>query len=142
MRYKTKVTVLTGGKEYKPGMVLPKDISNTDMAFLKSKKFVEPVDTEFMTDAEDYDEPEMADDKDYGEPDIEDESDIFLGFGEKELEALKSPEEILKIRSKKDVVSYAASIGLDLEDNYENRPLKDLQEEVINFQEGNIEDDV
>ena len=44
MRYKTKVTVVTGGKAYNPGTILPADISGADLAFLKSKKFVEPAD--------------------------------------------------------------------------------------------------
>ena len=35
MRYKTKVTVLTGEREYRPGTVLPADISSADLAFLK-----------------------------------------------------------------------------------------------------------
>ena len=44
MRYRTKVTVVTGGREYKPGTILPEDISKGDLAFLKSKGFVDPVD--------------------------------------------------------------------------------------------------
>ena len=44
MRYKTKVTVTTQGKVFKPGSILPEDLSKSDLAFLKSKKFVEPVD--------------------------------------------------------------------------------------------------
>lgn len=122
MRYKTKVTVVTGGKDYKPGTILPKDISDTDMAFLKSKGFVEPTDIESVADG-------------YDEPDLEEGDSDFSGFSEKTPDTLKSVEEILKIRSKKDVAAYAVSIGLDLGDDYEEKPLKDLQEEVINFQE-------
>ena len=44
MRYKTKVTVTTQGKVFKPGSILPEDLSKSDLAFLKSKKFVEPAD--------------------------------------------------------------------------------------------------
>lgn len=121
MRYKTKVTVVTGGKDYEPGTILPKDISDIDMAFLKSKGFVEPADIESVESG-------------YYEPDSE-EDNAFLGFDEKTPDALKSVKEILKIRSKKDVASYAASIGLDLGTDYEERPLKDLQEAIINFQE-------
>ena len=42
-----------------------------------------------------------------------------------------------KPKAKKDVAAYAASIGLDLGD-YENKKLKELQDEVINFQEEQI----
>ena len=44
MRYRTKVEVVTNGKTYKPGSILPDDISASDLAFLKMKKFVVPVD--------------------------------------------------------------------------------------------------
>lgn len=111
MRYRTKITVVTGGKTYKPGTVLPEDISREDLSFLKSKGFVELAD---MAPAAD----ECEDAKNEGEPD-----------------RFKSPEEIRKIRSKKEVSVYAASIGLDLGEDYEGKALKDLQEEVINFQE-------
>ena len=47
MRYRTKVTVVTGGKEYQPGSILPADISDADLNFLKSKGFVTP--TEALT---------------------------------------------------------------------------------------------
>lgn len=44
MAYRTKVTVVTNGKEFKPGAILPADISKLDLDFLKSKKFVEVID--------------------------------------------------------------------------------------------------
>ena len=127
MRYKTKVTVLTGGKTYNPGTILPADISSADLAFLKSKKFVEPVDIPAAL----VDETE----------DREDEGGDFSGFNERVPEALKSPEEIRKIRTKKDIFSYAASVGLDLGENYEEKSLKELQETVINFQEEKLEEE-
>lgn len=127
MRYKTKVTVVTGGKAYNPGTILPADISSADLTFLKSKKFVEPADVA----------PVFADETE----DPEDEGGDFSGFNEKEPEALKSPEKIRKIRTKKDVFSYAASIGLDLGENYEEKALKELQEIVINFQEEKLEEE-
>ena len=62
MRYKTKVTVLTGEREYRPGTVLPADISSADLAFLKGKGFVEPVDpAPGMWIESDEDEPAEAD---------------------------------------------------------------------------------
>ena len=128
MRYRTKVTVITDGREYEPGEVLPSDISGVDLAFLKSKGFVEPADiAPAAMDSHDEEEQE--------------ESGDFSGFDEREPDALKSPEEIRKIRSKKDVFSYAASIGLDLGEDYEGKSLKDLQEEVVNFQEEHLEGD-
>lgn len=127
MMYKTKVTVVTGGKAYKPGTILPADISKADLAFLKSKKFVEPADVA----------PAFTDETE----DPEDESGDFSGFNEKEPDALKSPEEIRKIRTKKDVFGYAASVGFDLGENYDEKSLKELQEAVINFQEEKLEEE-
>ena len=74
------------------------------------------------------------------EADPDDEGGDFSGFDEREPEALKSPDEIRKFRSKKDVFNYAASIGFSLGENYEEKSLKALQEEVINFQEEKLED--
>ena len=128
MRYRTKVTVVTGGREYKPGTILPEDISKGDLAFLKSKGFVDPVDMA----------PAAAAGDDEADPD--DEGGDFSGFDEREPEALKSPDEIRKFRSKKDVFNYAASIGFSLGENHEEKSLKALQEEVINFQEEKLED--
>ena len=127
MMYKTKVTVVSGGKAYKPGTILPADISKADLAFLKSKKFVEPADVA----------PVFADETE----DPEDEGGDFSGFNEKEPDALKSPEEIRKIRTKKDVFGYAASVGFDLGENYDEKSLKELQEAVINFQEEKLEEE-
>ena len=39
------------------------------------------------------------------------------------------------MRTKKDLYQYALSIGLDLGDDYEERKVGDLADEVINFQE-------
>ena len=128
MRYRTKVTVIAGGREYGPGKILPEDISKGDLAFLKSKGFVDPVDMAPATAAGDDEE------------DPADEGGGFSGFNEREPDALKSPDEIRKIRSKKDVYNYADSIGFDLGENYEEKSLKALQEEVINFQEEKLED--
>lgn len=127
MRYKTTVTYITGGKEYQPGDVLPADISLSDLAFLKSKKFVVPAVSE-------------DDEVEYGSSDQEDRDD-FSGFDEQEPDAIKSPEEVRKIRSKKDAFSYAASIGLDFEEGYESKSLKELHEEIINFQEEQMDAD-
>lgn len=129
MRYKTKVTVTTQGKVFKPGSILPDDISKSDLAFLKSKKFVEPMDAPAA-----YDDPE-----DDPEDDQEQESGGFPGFGMAEPDGMKSPDEIRKIRSKKEVAAYAKKIGLDLGENYEEKGLKDLQTMVINFQEEQME---
>lgn len=127
MRYKTTVTYITGGKEYQPGDVLPADISLSDLVFLKSKKFVVPAVSE-------------DDEVEYGSSDQEDR-DGFSGFDEQEPDAIKSPEEVRKIRSKKEAFSYAVSIGLDFEDGYESKSLKELQEEIINFQEEQMDAD-
>ena len=47
----------------------------------------------------------------------------------------KSADEVRKIRTKKELYAYALSIGLDLGDDYEERKVGDLADEVINFQE-------
>lgn len=52
---------------------------------------------------------------------------------------MKNPDEIRKIRSKKEVAAYAKKIGLDLGENYEEKGLKDLQATVIDFQEEQME---
>lgn len=127
MRYKTKVTVVTGNKAYKPGTILPADISSADLAFLKNKKFVEPADMASVF----AEEPENSEEEDAG----------FSGFNEREPDELKSPEEIRKIRTKKDIFDYAASIGLNLGEHYDEKSLKELQENVINFQEEKLDED-
>ena len=121
MRYKTTVTYVTGGREYRPGDILPADISPSDLAFLKSKKFAVPAESE--------------DDEDGYEGLEQGERGGFSGFDEQEPDAIKSPAEIRKIPSKKAAFNYAASIGLDFEEGYEGKRLEELQEEIINFQE-------
>lgn len=130
MAYRTKVTVVTNGKEFKPGAILPADISKLDLDFLKSKKFVEVIDAAAAA----YDDG-AEDDEDDGD----NQGDDFGGFDEINPGAIKSADEIKAIKAKKDVAAYAASIGLDLGD-YENKKLKELQDEVINFQEEQIAD--
>ena len=110
MRYKTKVEFRTNGRSYPPGSVLPENISTADLAFLKSKHFLVPTYELFDRELDEL-------------------------LKENGIYGLKSPEEISKIRSKKVIAEYAESIGLDLGDDYEKKGLKDLQEEVINFQE-------
>ena len=127
MRYKTKVTVTTQGKVFKPGSILPEDLSKSDLAFLKSKKFVEPVDVPAA-----YEDPEDEQEPGNG---------AFDGFNVTEPDGVKNPDEIRKIRSKKDVAAYARKIGLDLGENYEEKSLKDLQAAVIDFQEEQMEGD-
>lgn len=126
MRYKVKITFISNGRTYQPGSILPDDISSMDLDFLKEKGFVELADLASIAqgDAEDLDDDAMED---------------FLG--ELGLYTSKSPEEIRKIRSKKEVVKYAGKIGLDLGENYEEKSLKDLQEAVINFQEEQMENE-
>lgn len=117
--YKLKITFVTNGKEYQPGDILPADISSSDFDFLKSKKFIEVAD---ISEEEDYEESD----------------DYFDGFG-KGIFKLMSVEEIKRIRSKKDAAAYAELIGLDMGD-YAKKSLKELQEEIINYQE-EYEDD-
>ena len=115
--YKAKVTVMTKGKEYRPGMILPADISSVDLAFLKEKKFVDLADV-----------PEAVFDED---------EEGFEGFDEVDPGSVKSVDEIRRIRVKKDLVEYARSIGLDLGER-NGKSVKVLQEEIINYQEEQI----
>ena len=128
MRYRTKVTFMTGGVEYRPGEILPEDISKNDLEFLKSKGFVEPADVTSDITTRD------------GEVGSEDGNGDFPGFDEREPDALKSPEEIKKIRSKNELAKYAKAIGFDIGEGLEEKSLKELQEEVINFQEEKLEE--
>lgn len=128
MIYKLKVSFRTNGRIYAPGEILPADISPSDLTFLKRKGFVKPVDVELAVD---HAGNETGDSQDSGE----DEAGIhFPGLGELTA-ALKSSEDIFKIRAKTDVCAYAENIGLDLWEGYKDRSLKELQEAVVNFQE-------
>ena len=49
--------------------------------------------------------------------------------------SFKNADEIRKFRKKKDVAEYAASIGLDLGEDYDKKSLDELCDEVINYQE-------
>lgn len=128
MRYRTKVEVVTNGKTYKPGSILPDDISAHDLAFLKMKKFVTLVDAAAVV-TEPVEE-ETDDDGNDGD---------FDGFNEMQPGKLKNETEIRKIRAKKEIRAYAASIGLELGEDSDAKSLKELQEIVINFQEERME---
>lgn len=129
MRYRTKVEVVTNGKTYKPGSILPDDISASDLAFLKMKKFVVPVDAAAVV-TDPVEEETDGDDGNDGD---------FTGFNEMQPGKLKNEAEIRKIRSKKEIRAYADSIGLELGENSDEKSLKELQEIVINFQEERME---
>ena len=129
MRYRTKVEVVTKGKTYKPGSILPDDISASDLAFLKMKKFVVPVDAAAVV-TDPVEEETDGDDGNDGD---------FTGFNEMQPGKLKNEAEIRKIRSKKEIRAYADSIGLELGENSDEKSLKELQEIVINFQEERME---
>lgn len=119
MAYRTKVEVRTQGKVFPAGSILPEDISKSDLAFLKMKKFIDVVEGSGVQISE------------------EDEEDAFDGdeFDEMDPGEYKTAEEVKKFRKKKDVYAYAASIGFDLGDDYEEKSLADLCDVVINFQE-------
>ena len=129
MKYRTKVEVVTNGKTYKPGSILPDDISASDLAFLKMKKFVIPVDAAAVV-TEPVEEEMYRDDENEGD---------FTGFNEMQPGKLKTEAEIRKIRSKKEIRAYADSIGLALWENSDEKSLKELQEIVVNFQEEQME---
>ena len=91
MKYRTKVEVVTNGKTYKPGSILPENISASDLAFLKMKKFVVLVDAAAVV-TEPVEEETDGDDG---------TGDDFPGFNEMQPGKLKNETEIRKIRSKK-----------------------------------------
>ena len=117
MAYRTKVEVRTNGKVYAPGSILPTDMSKIDLDFLKKRKFIELVEIDERVAAAD----EIGADGDM--------------FDELALGGYKSADEVRKIRTKKELYAYALSIGLELGDDYEERKVGDLADEVINFQE-------
>ena len=45
------------------------------------------------------------------------------------------PEEVMKMKAKDEVAAYAASIGMEIGENYKEQPLKELQRMVVDFQE-------
>lgn len=131
--YRTKVTVRTKGKIYEPGSILPDNLSASDIAFLKSKKFLEVIDApSVVTDPVDDEdaEGEGFDGDDSGD----NEGEGFDGFNEMKVPEYKSDDEIKKLKSKKAVYDYAASIGFDLGDDYDKKALVELHDAVINFQ--------
>ena len=132
MRYRTKVAFVRNGKTYEPGSVLPDNISAADLEFLKRKGFVEPADIADTEPETDGSFPENGDGWEDGFGGIDE-------FYESAPGEVKSPDEIRKIRSKKEVAAYAKKIGFDLGENYEEKGLKDLQAAVIDFQEEQME---
>ncbi|MDD3662286.1 MAG: hypothetical protein PHT84_00265 [Candidatus Pacebacteria bacterium] len=121
MAYRTKVEVRTKGKVFPAGSILPDDVSQSDLSFLKMKKFVEVVDaSSAVIDTEDDD----ADDEQFDD-----------GFDEMTPGEYKTEDEIRKLRKKKDVYAYAVSIGFELGEDFEEKSLADLQDAVLNFQE-------
>ena len=102
---------------FRLGSFLPADISSDYLAFLKEMMFVVVADV-----------PEVVTDEDEEE---------FEGFDEMDPGAVKSEDEIRKIRTKKELVAYAASIGYDLRE-WKEKSVKILQEEIINYQEEQI----
>lgn len=87
-KYRTKVEVRTNGKVFKPGAILPDDISKLDLNFLKAKKFVEVVDVaDAVSEAEAEDD---FDDEEFGD-----------GFDEMTPGSFKTADEIRKIRTRK-----------------------------------------
>lgn len=123
MAYRAKVEVRTDGKVYVPGSILPDNMAKVDLDFLKKRKFIElvEVDERVIAASDMEDEEEELPDSD--------------AFDEMLPSEYKSSEEIRKMRTKKDLYQYALSIGLDLGDDYEERKVGDLADEVINFQE-------
>ena len=115
MTYKANIKVVHGGKLYPAGTILPDTISKADMAFLKSRNYLIPC------------EDDAAADDDFDADDEFDEATPDGGY--------KTADEIGKMRSKKDVKAYADAIGCDLGDAWDEKPLKDLKEAVILFQD-------
>lgn len=123
-RYKTKVRISHGGRLFPVGAILPDSISKADIKFLKSKKFIEVYATE-----------ENEEDSSFEGLDEEDE------FHEFNQGSLKTVEEIEKLRSKKAVKEYADNIGYELGADFEERTLRELQEEIILFQEESADEE-
>lgn len=123
VKYKTKVRVSHKGRLYPVGAILPDSVLKEDINFLKSKKFIEA----YAAEAEEEEENSV---------DGLDEE----GFNEFHPGRLKTVEEIEKMRSKKAVREYADLIGYELGEDFEEKTLKELQEEIILYQEENTDE--
>ena len=145
MRYRLKVSYRSDGRTYAPGDILPEGTQAGDLAYLRGKRFVEPVDAVFPdTDVSGQGE-EGSQGLDAGDKEIDigfldtDTGEEGLGISFPDLdgtEGMRTPEEIRKMRTKDEVKAYAQSIGLDLGDGYREESLKGLQEQVVSFQGG------
>lgn len=144
MGYRLKVSFRSDGRTYAPGDILPEGIPASDLAYLKRKGFVEPVDIEFPAgdapgrEASGFPGTDAPDGNTDSFPGS-DAEDAGMGVSYPDIGTeqgnMKSPGEIQKMRTKDEVYAYAQSIGLDLGDGYKERALKELQESVIEYQE-------
>lgn len=134
MRHRLKVSYRSDGRTYAPGDILPEGVPAGDLAYLRDKGFVEPVDDAPLAEW-------AAPGQEAGGFRGMDAEDDGLGISFPELDEtgrrdVKSPEEIQKMRTKDEVYAYALSIGLDLGNGYREESLRGLQEQVVSFQGG------
>lgn len=121
-----KVIIVTQKKEYQPGEKLPSSFPEADLKRLKKQGFIY---SELETDTED---------EDYNE-DVENNTpeDDGFGFNEEDFEdeeiSFLSEDELRKMKKKKDIVDYAATIGLELSPD-------DTKEELIDAVLNHIEE--
>lgn len=123
---KARVNIETAKKKYKPGEVIKEKLSDADMAFLKKHNFITTEDESGSSD-------EVVED------DAEDETGLIPGDGmglnpdddfEDESGAEYKDEAALQKLKKEEIVEYAASLGLELD---EAALKNDLIDSVLNF---------
>lgn len=123
---KARVHIETAKNKYKPGEIIKEKLSDADMAFLKKHNFITTEDESGFPD-------EAAPD------DEEDETGLIPGDGtrlnldddfEDESGAEYKDEAALQKLKKEEIVEYAASLGLELD---EVALKNDLIDAVLNF---------
>jgi len=123
---KARVNIETAKKKYKPGEVIKEKLSDADMAFLKKHNFITTEDESGFSD-------EVVED------DAEEETGLIPGDGmglnpdddfEDESGAEYKDEAALQKLKKEEIVEYAASLGLELD---EAALKNDLIDSVLNF---------
>ncbi len=117
---KARVNIETANHKYKPGDVIKEKLSDADMAFLKKHNFI-------ISDESDFPDENVEVDTEYeiglNTDDAEDTGDDDPGMEYKD-------GTVLQKMKKEEIVEYAASIGLELD---ETALKNDLIDAVLNY---------
>ena len=127
---KARVNIETAKKKYKPGEIIREKLSPADIAFLKKHNFIISDEDADFSGKEIIDDSEENSDMDmegFGfHPEDENDDSGMVYKDESELQKMKKDE----------IVAYAASLGLELD---ETALKNDLIDAVLNFMEEQME---